>query len=145
MNFFIFFFNLNNFSLLLCSTLSPFSLSSRNRSSRQRRSIWKAVLKHFTILTGKHLWRCYFLIKLKSWKVWNFRETPVQMFSYEYCKIFTNTYFEEHLWTVASADSVATFHLQCFDFISNIVWIRIILIITVSVEIKIKICLLGQL
>ena len=26
------------------------------------------------------------------------------MFSFEYCKIFKNTYFEEHLWTAASAN-----------------------------------------
>ena len=37
-----------------------------------------------------------------------------------------------------------TFHLQCFDFMSNTVWkICIILIITLSVKITIKICLLG--
>ena len=41
-------------------------------------------------------------------KVAGQKETPTQVFSYEYCKIFTNTYFEEHLllntehlfWTV---------------------------------------------
>ena len=39
-----------------------------------------------------------------------------------------------------------TFHLRCFDFMSNTVCIIcIILIITLSVKIKIKICLLGQL
>ena len=29
-------------------------------------------------------------------------ETPTRMFSSEYCKIFKNTYFEEHLLTTAS-------------------------------------------
>ena len=29
-------------------------------------------------------------------------ETPTRMFSSEYCKIFKNTYFEEHLLTAAS-------------------------------------------
>ena len=30
------------------------------------------------------------------------KETPTHMFSSEYCKIFKNTYFEEHLLTAAS-------------------------------------------
>ena len=29
-------------------------------------------------------------------------ETPTQVFSCKYYKIFTNTYIEEHLWTAAS-------------------------------------------
>ena len=29
------------------------------------------------------------------------KETPTQLFSGEYCEIFKNTYFEEHLQTVA--------------------------------------------
>ena len=42
----------------------------------------KAVLKNFTILTGKL-------------QVRNF--APTQVFFSEYCKIFMNIYFEEHL------------------------------------------------
>ena len=34
------------------------------------------------------------------------KETPGQIFSYEYCEIFKNTYVEEHLWTVASVNSI---------------------------------------
>ena len=30
------------------------------------------------------------------------KETPAQVFSWEYCQIFKNNYFEEHLWTAAS-------------------------------------------
>ena len=30
-------------------------------------------------------------------------ETPIQVFSCEYCKIFNSTYFEENLRTTASA------------------------------------------
>ena len=33
-----------------------------------------------------------------SWKT----ETPKPVFSYEYCEIFSNTYFEEYLWKTAS-------------------------------------------
>ena len=30
------------------------------------------------------------------------KKTPIQMFSSEYCEIFKNTYFEEHLLTAVS-------------------------------------------
>ena len=30
------------------------------------------------------------------------KETPTQLFSWEYCKFFKNAYFGEHLWTAAS-------------------------------------------
>ena len=50
----------------------------------------KAVLKHLTI----------FIAKLQSCHLTE-KETPTQMFSSEYCKIFKNTYFEEHLLMVA--------------------------------------------
>ena len=32
----------------------------------------------------------------------NQKETPAQVFSSEYCKIFKNTYFEKHMRTAAS-------------------------------------------
>ena len=51
----------------------------------------KAFLNNFAIFTEKHLCWSFFLIK-----------TPTQVFSYEYFEILKNTYFEEHLWTVAS-------------------------------------------
>ena len=67
-------------------------------------SIKKAVLKNFAIFRGKHLLRSFFLIKLQVWSpVIVLRETPIQVFPCEYCKIFRNTYFEEHLRTTASA------------------------------------------
>ena len=31
-----------------------------------------------------------------------YKETPTQVFSCEYCEMFKNTYFEEHLGTAAS-------------------------------------------
>ena len=37
------------------------------------------------------------------------KETPTQVSPYEYCKIFRETYFEEHLWTPASAFYIKTF------------------------------------
>ena len=32
------------------------------------------------------------------------KETPTQIFSYEYCEIFKSTYFDEHLRTAASKE-----------------------------------------
>ena len=51
------------------------------------------------IFTRKHLCWSLFLIKLKA-----FRRFPVfqHALSYEYCKIFRNTYFENHFRTAAS-------------------------------------------
>ena len=42
------------------------------------------------------------------------KETPAQVFSYEYCKMFKNTYFEEHLRTAASGN-VCSFFAMIFD------------------------------
>ena len=51
----------------------------------------KAVLKIFCNIHRK-------VAGLQLYK----KETPMQMFSSEYCEIFKNTYFEEHLLTAAS-------------------------------------------
>ena len=58
----------------------------------------KVVLKNFALFTGKNLCWGLFLIKLQLYQ----NQTPAQVFSCEYCKIFKNTYFEEHLLTAAS-------------------------------------------
>ena len=58
------------------------------RSSHQRCSVKKGVLKNFTNFTGKHLLPVL--------------ESPTQMFSCEIWEIFKNTYFKEYLWTTAS-------------------------------------------
>ena len=50
----------------------------------------KAILKNFALFTGPEGLEFH-------WK-----EIPTQVFSCEYCKIFNNTYFEEHLRTAAS-------------------------------------------
>ena len=50
----------------------------------------KAVLKNFAIFTGK-LQACNFIKKRLQHR-----------YSSGYCKIFKNTYFEEHLQTAAS-------------------------------------------
>ena len=54
------------------------------------------VLKIFEDFTGKQLCWSLFLIKLQA------LQALTQMFYCEICKIFENTYFEEHLRTAAS-------------------------------------------
>ena len=63
------------------------------RSSYQRCSIKKGVLRNFKKFTGKHLCQSSFLIKLQA---------EAQVFSCEFCNISKNTFFTEHLWTTAS-------------------------------------------
>ena len=54
----------------------------------------KAVLKNLTIFTGK-LQTCNFIKK-------RLQHRYFPALSSEYCEIFKNTYFEEHLLTAAS-------------------------------------------
>ena len=68
--------------------------------------MWKEVYNNFTNFTGKHLCWSLFLIKLLAFRPGTlFKETPTPVFSSEICKIFKNTYFEEHLRTTASVFS----------------------------------------
>ena len=45
------------------------------------------------------------------------------MLSCKYWGILKKTYFEEQLRTTAAVDNFKTFHLQCFDFMANTVYI----------------------
>ena len=62
------------------------------KSSHQMCSIKTAVLKNFSIFTGKHLcWRI-FLTKSQAFSsaiLW--KETPTQVFSNDHCEIFKNS------------------------------------------------------
>ena len=62
-----------------------------------RRSNWrcsvKMALKNFERFTGKHL---------PSGLQVYYKETPTQVFSCDFCKIFQNSYFEEHMQTTTS-------------------------------------------
>ena len=55
------------------------------------------VLKNFAKFTRKHLCQSPFLIKL---------QTLAQMVSCEFCEIFKNIFFTEHLWTTAFKQAV---------------------------------------
>ena len=74
------------------------SILQIHRSSHERCSIKNAFLKNFAIFTGKHLCWC---VEVSSGATL-LKTTLTQMFSDEYCEIFKNTYFEEHLRTAAS-------------------------------------------
>ena len=64
-------------------------ISTLYRSSHQRSSIKKVVLRNFTKFTGKQLCQSLFFdIK---------KEALAQVFSCEFCEIYKNTFFTEHL------------------------------------------------
>ena len=56
----------------------------------------KALRKNFAIFTRKHL----------CWSLFQIKKTRTQMFSCEYWEISKNTYFEEHLRTAASEETL---------------------------------------
>ena len=72
------------FSLMFSWEIYEF-FKSRHRGC----SMKKDVLEKFAIFTGK-LQACNFI-----------KRNPTQVFSCEYCEVFKNTYYEEHLLTVA--------------------------------------------
>ena len=77
------------------------------RNSHRRCSMKSTVLKIFAIFTGKHLCCSLFLIKLQAFRHAIYeKETVTQVFSYEYCEIFKNTYFEKHLRTATPDDGM---------------------------------------
>ena len=46
---------------------------------------------------NKHLCRSLFLIKLQDWNLQLYKEeTPIQVFSFEFCEIFKNKFYMEH-------------------------------------------------
>ena len=74
------------------------------RSSHRRCSIKKG-LKNFARFTGRHLCWSLFLIKLQAW--------GPEVISGEYYDIWKNTYFEEHLRTIASEEYIFFPSLPC--------------------------------
>ena len=77
--------------------------SVKGRGSHPGLFCKKGVRKDFTKCTGKSLCRSLFLIKLHVFRLELYqKETPVQVFSLELCRIFQNKFFTEHLQTVAS-------------------------------------------
>ena len=67
------------------------------RTSHWKCSVKKGVVKPFAKFTGKH----HTSVEVPFNKAAS-PQAPTQVFSYEICKIFKNTYFKEHLRTTAS-------------------------------------------
>ena len=66
------------------------------RSSHRTCSMKKGVLENFTKFARKHLCQSLFFNKVAGLR------PEAQVFSCEFCKIFKNTFFTEHIWTTAS-------------------------------------------
>ena len=54
-------------------------------------------LKNFSKLTEEHLYQSLFLNKVVGLRNFIKKEALAQAFSYEFCEIFKNTFFIEHL------------------------------------------------
>ena len=58
----------------------------------------KTVLKDLAKFTGKRVYRSLYFNKVEGGGLQFYqKKTPAQVLSCEFCKIFRNTYFEEHL------------------------------------------------
>ena len=94
------------------------------RSSHQRCSVRKDVLRNSAKFTGNHLSQSLFIKK----------ETLAQVFSREFWEISKNTFFTEHLWVTASGlcdwwekeflffPEDQELRRQCICFVSNRDW-----------------------
>ena len=91
---------LNIFFKKICQArqcrVTPHCLYLDSKNSHQRCSVKKSVLRNFAKFIGKHL--CQRLAACNFIK----KGTVAQVFSCEFCEIFKNTYFTEHVWTTAS-------------------------------------------
>ena len=74
------------------------------RSSHQRWSIKKDVLKNFAKFAGKHMCQGLFFDKVAGLRPATLlkKETLGQVFSCEFCDTPKSIFFTEHLWTTAS-------------------------------------------
>ena len=97
------------------------TISLNFKSNRSQMFFKIGVLKNFAIFTGKRL-RWITFNKVAGLEDCNFITKRLQqVFSSEYCEIFKNTYFEEHLRTAASVLLIIKLvvsigHLQTFSF-----------------------------
>ena len=79
------------------------------RSSHQRCSVKKGVLRNFTKFTGKHLRQSLFFNKIAGLRPATLlkKETLAQVFSCEFCEISKNAFSTEHPRTNASDNTLA--------------------------------------
>ena len=69
-------------------------------------SVRKEVLKNFAKFTGKHLCQSLFFDKVYRPETYNVikKETLAQVFSFEFCEIFKNTFFYRTALVAASVE-----------------------------------------
>ena len=82
------------------------------KSSQRRCSVKKSVLKNFAKFKRTHLYHS------KESQACNFikKDTLSQVLSCEFCKIFKNTFFTEHLWITASDFNLVTISEKKINF-----------------------------
>ena len=78
------------------------------RSSHQRCSMKKGAPRNFSKFRGKHLCQNLFFNKVAGLRP---AETLVQLFACEFCEIFWNTFFTEHLCSTASVRVLVIYFL----------------------------------
>ena len=67
-------------------------------SSRPKKFFKKVVLRNLTKFTGKHLCQSLFFNKVAGFSLQLYlKEALAQLFSCEFCEIFKNPFFKEHL------------------------------------------------
>ena len=71
------------------------------RSSHQKCSVRKGVLRNFPKFTGNHLCQSLFFNKVAGDGAGK-KENLAQVFSCEFFEISKNTFFTEHVWATAS-------------------------------------------
>ena len=74
-----------------------------NLGSRPEMFCKKGVLTNFVKFTAKHLCQSLFLIKLHA---------STEVFSWEICKTFEITYYQEHLRTAVSTNNKLLFFIR---------------------------------
>ena len=74
----------------------------RKRSSSRWQMFFKTgVLKNFAMFTRKHLCWSLFLKKLQDWRpTFSLKKICKILQDFEYCKIFKNSFFIEHLFII---------------------------------------------
>ena len=81
-------------------------LLTHGAEAATRGILWKkSVLRNFTKSSGNHLCKSLFFNKK------DLKKTLAQVFSYEFCEIFKNTFFTEHFWTTASDGGCSCFQV----------------------------------
>ena len=87
-------------------------------------SVKEGVVKNFANFTGIHL--CWSLFNKDASLKDSNTETSTKVFSYEIWKIFKNTYFEEHLQTIALVRALPSekYWTACGQLIESKNWIN---------------------